>query len=416
MLVHWIWLATRPGVSDRQRVALMERFADAEDVYFADRAALSAVAGLPDGAREALLDKNLTEAERILAHCAKTQIHLVTLRDAAYPEQLKNIADPPAVLYYKGMLPDFSAQPVIGVVGTRKASLYGMSSAKRLGYQIGSCGGIVVSGMAYGIDGMAMRGALSSGQMVVGVLGCGVDVVYPRSNRDLYADLAARGCLLSEFPPGTPPAAWNFPKRNRIISGIACGVLVVEAPEKSGALITARCAAEQGRDVFVVPGNIDVASCAGSNALLRDGAIAVSSGWDVVSEYEARFPGKLHRSPGGTMQNAYLDEADRAEREARVAQKVVPVKNKQPARRQTDKKAVDSAETAPYSDKYAESLTGDERTVAALLTEGTLPLDDLIDRAAIPTSRVLAALTMLRVKGLVDLLPGGRAAWKRQKP
>ena len=270
--------------------------------------------------------------------------------------------------------------------------------------------------MAYGIDGMAMRGALSSGQMVVGVLGCGVDVVYPRSNRDLYADLAARGCLLSEFLPGTPPAAWNFPKRNRIISGIACGVLVVEAPEKSGALITARCAAEQGRDVFVVPGNIDVASCAGSNALLRDGAIAVSSGWDVVGEYEARFPGKLHRSPGGTMQSAYLDEADRAQREARVAQKVTPVKNKQPARSQTDKKEVDSTETAPYSDKYAESLTEDERAVAALLTEGTLPLDDLIDRAEIPASRVLAALTMLRVKGLADLLPGGRAAWKRQKP
>ena len=179
------------------------------------------------------------------------------------------------------------------MVGTRHASPYGMTTAKKMGYQITKCGGIVVSGMAYGIDGMAMKGALTAGAPVVGILGCGAEMVYPPSNRPLFSDVENYGCIMSEFPPGTPPVKWNFPKRNRIISGMSCGVLVVEAPEKSGALITARCAADQGRDVFVVPGNIDVPTFVGSNRLLRDGAIAVSSGWDILSEYQMQFPDKI---------------------------------------------------------------------------------------------------------------------------
>ena len=295
MLIHWIWLAHRPGLNDRAKAALLQHFRDPEDIFFADKNAFDHIEGLSAEAVESLWDKNLIPAEEILEACSREKLHILTYRDAAYPARLKNIADPPIVLYYKGQLPDWDASPVIGVVGTRKASAYGMTTAKRMGYQIAKCGGIVVSGMAYGIDGMAMAGALTAGQPVVGVLGCGADIVYPVSNRGLFRDVEQYGCILSEFVPGTPPAKWTFPKRNRIISGLSCGVLVVEAPEKSGALITARQAVEQGRDVFVVPGNIDNPCCVGSNRLLRDGAIMAESGWDVVSEYEALYTDKIRK-------------------------------------------------------------------------------------------------------------------------
>ena len=227
MLLHWIWLAHRPGVSDRMKVRLLQHFRDPEDIYFADEESYRHIDGMTAEAAAGLKDKTLTDAENILETCRQERIHMLTFQDAAYPSKLKNIPDPPVLLYYKGQLPDLDALPVIGVVGTRKASAYGMQTAKRMGYQIARCGGIVVSGMAYGIDGMAMSGALTAGQMTIGVLGCGVDIVYPLSNRALFRDVEDYGCIFSEFAPGTPPAKWTFPKRNRIISGLSNGVLVV---------------------------------------------------------------------------------------------------------------------------------------------------------------------------------------------
>ena len=210
MLLHWIWLAHRPGIGDRLKVRLLQHFRDPEDIYYADGSSYSHVEGMTAEAAEGLKDKSLAAAEAALDVCRREGLHLLTFQDAAYPSKLKNIADPPILLYYKGQLPDFDALPMIGVVGTRKASAYGMQTAKRMGYQIAKCGGIVVSGMAYGIDGMAMSGALTAGQMTVGVLGCGADIVYPQSNRALFRDVQQYGCILSEFAPGTQPAKWTF--------------------------------------------------------------------------------------------------------------------------------------------------------------------------------------------------------------
>ena len=192
MLVHWIWFAHRPGLSDRMKMTLLQHFQDPEEIYFADSGAFDHVEGLTPEAVEALSDKILVPAEEILEYCHREKIHLLTYRDAGYPSRLKNIADPPVLLYYKGILPDFDASPIIGVVGTRKASAYGLTTAKRMGYQIGKCGGIVVSGMAYGIDSMAMSGALTADACVIGVLGCGADIVYPPSNRALYRELSEK--------------------------------------------------------------------------------------------------------------------------------------------------------------------------------------------------------------------------------
>lgn len=418
MLLHWIWLAHRPGVNDRVKLALLRHFRDPEDIFFADDGAYDYVEGLTQEAKDALLDKDLTGAEEILEACTREKLHILTYQDAAYPARLKNITDPPVVLYYKGQLPDFDALPLIGVVGTRKASAYGLTTAKRMGYQIGKCGGIVVSGMAYGIDGMAMSGALTAGQMVVGVLGCGADVVYPLSNRALFRDVEEYGCLLSEFPPGYPPAKWTFPKRNRIISGLSNGVLVVEAPEKSGALITARLAAEQGRDVFVVPGNIDMPSFVGSNRLLRDGAIMVSSGWDVVSEYEALYPDKLHREDAPCQVRAYPDEVLRASQPEKIPPKVAQTpaypEKKGKLKKNLDKKDIDKCSQTAYSDVYATrpALSPDEAAVAAALESGERLVDDVIAETGLTTGKLLAILTMLELKGVIKRLPGKRICLK----
>ena len=412
MLIHWIWLATRPHISDMVKVELVQQFGDAEGVYFAGD--WSGVEGLTQEGVEALEDRSLTMAQEILDECDRTGLRILTYRDAAYPKRLQNIPDPPLIFYYKGRLPDFDALPVIGVVGTRKASAYGLTAAKRLGYQIAKCGGIVVSGMAAGIDAMSMQGALTAGATVVGVLGCGADVVYPLSNRSLFKDTERYGCILSEFPPGTPPYKWNFPKRNRVISGLSCGVLVVEAPERSGSLITARQAADQGRDVFVVPGNIDVPNFVGSNRLLRDGAIAVSSGWDILSEYEGHFPGRVRRFDRPGKQESYPDEvAAQTEKPApKVAQKPALPKRKRAVKQEVDKKAIDNGATTPYIDlnDILSGLSSDEQSiVSAIGTENRL-VDDVIAETGIPAGKVLATLTLLEVKGVVKRLPGRQVA------
>lgn len=411
MLVHWIWLAHRSGVSDRMKRRLLEHFSDPEEIYYCD--CYDHMEGLSDGALEGLKDKSLTAAEEILADCRKENLNILTFRDGTYPHRLKNIDDPPMVLYYKGRLPDFDGMPAIAVVGTRKASSYGLTAAKRMGYQIAKCGGILVSGMAFGIDGIAMQGALSAGGSVVGVLGCGADLVYPQSNRALFADTERYGCIFSEFPPGTPPYGWNFPKRNRIISGLSNGVLVVEAPEKSGSLITAREALEQGRDVFVVPGNIDVPSFAGSLNLLRDGGIPVSTGWDILSEYAAQYPGKVRRDTTPAHQTGYPEEVERisaesTKNEGRVAEKKRIPGKKKATNLKKDKKDIDNGETSPYSclDKEQPALPPEEQRLLEIIGREKRLIDDVIAQSGLGAGKVLTMLTLLAVKGVVKRLPG----------
>lgn len=412
MLVHWIWLSTRKDLSDREKLRLLEHFRDAEEIYYAPEAALKQADWLTDKGRESLLDKDLRPGEKILRQCADKKIGVLTFQDAIYPAKLKHIADPPLVLYYKGTLPDFDNAPVIGVVGTRKASLYGLTIAKRMGYQIAKCGAMIVSGMAKGIDRNAMEGALTAGGFTVGVLGCGVDVIYPPTNKALFHDVEEYGCLLSEFVPGTEPLGWHFLKRNRIISGISNGVLVVEAPERSGALNTARHAGEQGRDVFAVPGNIDAPTFVGCNNLLDEGAYMARSGWDVVRQYEHVYPGSVVRYTGKTELTATVDETEKQEiPEAKVAQKP-KLPRKEPLKQ---KKDIDNEESSAYSDgkKDIPSLTPEEQKLYDLLRAGEMLVDDLIAASGMNAARVLAMLTMLQVKGIVSALPGRRIRLKK---
>lgn len=419
MLIHWIWLATRPHMNDRDKLAVLSHFGDPEDIFFADSEAYGEVEGMTQNISSSLQDKDLHEAGQILRTCMDKGIHICTFHDGAYPGRLKNIADPPMVLYYKGHIPDVDGSPVIAAIGTRKASLYGLNVAKRIGGQLARCGGIVVSGMATGIDAAATSGALSAGGKTVGVLGCGVDVVYPVLNRSLYADVERYGCLISEFPPGTPPHKWNFPKRNRIMSGLSNGVLVVEAPKVSGALITARQAADQGRDVFVVPGNVDVPTCEGSNALLRDGAIAVFNGWDVMSEYVALYPDKIRSDKEAVQPAGFTDDVMRVTQgeektSAKVAQKSRTVRNHSNSDKKKAKEPIDNGNDQPYHDirdPFA-ALSEEEKMIAKLLLNGEQLVDDVIANSGMPAGDVLSLLTLLEIQNVVVRKPGKRVALK----
>ena len=390
MLIHWIWLAQLPDITLHQKLHILQHFPDAEDLFFADDARLSV---LEPKLRDALSNKDLTEARKIENKCRQRQIDLLPIADDSYPARLRNIPDPPILLYCKGSLPDLAEKPVVGVVGTRKATPYGLTATKKLSRQIAVCGGLVISGGAAGIDTAAMQGAMETGNPVICVLGCGVDVAYPVKNRQLFTQTARNGCLLSEYPPESAPERWHFPQRNRIISGMANGVLVTEAPEKSGALITARQALEQGRDVFVIPGNIDVATSAGSNALLQDGATAVLSGWDVVKTYESQYPDTVADRPLGLLQPEIPADIP----------KVAQYEN-----RPADKKDIDIRPKTPYIGKDTEQLplSAEEQQIVSVLTDEPQPVDAVLARLEMPSARALSLLTKLALKGVVINHPG----------
>ena len=293
-LKYWLWLTSLPGLGNQLRLALLQHFGSPEDVYFADEGRyLLAGADREQAAR--LADKRLTEADRILGLCDRLRIRIVTLQDADYPDRLRNIFDPPCLLYARGRMPRFDEELAVAMVGTRTCTPYGIRAAEELGYGLAKGGALVVSGLARGIDTASIRGALRAGGVTAAVLGGGVDVVYPRENRNFFEDVAAAGVLLSEYPPGTEPKPGHFPIRNRILSGLCAAALVVEAPERSGALITANLALEQSRDVYAVPGPIFARDSVGCNRLIRDGAGLVEEPWDLLRDYVERFPGKLKR-------------------------------------------------------------------------------------------------------------------------
>ncbi len=224
------------------------------------------------------------DPDTLLEQLAEKGIAALTLPDAGYPEKLREIPDPPPALYVDGEIPD---GPSVALVGSRKASVTGLDTARKLGRELAKRGVCVISGLALGIDAAAHEGALEAGGTTTGVLGCGIDVVYPRRNRELYEKVRRSGALISEYFLGEAPLAWHFPARNRVIAGLADVLVVVEAAEKSGALITARHALDAGRDVWAVPGPVGLEECRGSNKLIADGAAAL---WDIPEFVESVAP------------------------------------------------------------------------------------------------------------------------------
>ena len=394
MLKHWLWLAELPGLNNQERLALLRHFGSPEDLFLADREELGLAEGVPKGQAELALNRDLSAADRILADCQRLGLRVLTIQDAEYPKRLKSIYDPPLLLYVKGRLPAFDEEAAIAVVGTRECTPYGIASAERLSSELAACGAVVVTGLARGVDSAAARGALRAGGTVVGVTGNGLDLYYPYESRSLYDDVAATGVLTSEYPPGAGADGWHFPVRNRIMAGLSVAALVVEAPVRSGALITAHLALDQGRDVYAVPGPIDAPTSAGCNRLIRDGAGLVAEGWDILRDYEARFPEKLRplgEAPRWTPLPTRRHSAPKAP----------------PEPRETPEKKPQEAQTLRTVDLGG--LTDDQIALLRVLeTDAPAQVDDLIQATGIPARRVLSALTMLEIDGMAGQHSGKR--------
>ena len=280
----WIALSDVPDIGPVTARKLLAIYKKPEAVFKAPYKELANIRGI--GPAKAKNIKGYSEWGKIDAQLKKLDangIKIVSFSNKDYPEMLKNIEDAPIVLYIKGIIQK-EDRYAVAIVGSRKYSSYGKLAAEKLSSELSSMGFTIVSGMARGIDTLAHTAAINSGGRSIAVLGSGIDVPYPPENRGLMEKLAASGCVISEFPPGTPPERENFPKRNRIISGLSLGVLVVEATADSGSLITASCALEQGKEVFAVPGNINSVNSKGTNELIKKGAKLVQSAEDVIEE------------------------------------------------------------------------------------------------------------------------------------
>jgi DNA processing protein len=281
--IYYIWITSKKYIGAIKIKKLLEYFKNIKGIYNSNEKQLRDIKGLSNFDIESLMDKDTNEAEKILYNVTRINAEIITINNNRYPRLLKHIYNPPIVIYVRGNM-KLNSTFGISVVGSRKATDYGKKVAYCISKELSSKGFTVVSGMAKGIDAYAHLGSLDGGSGTAAVLGCGVDVVYPFENKKLMEKIIEKGVLVSEYPPGTKPKASYFPVRNRIISGMCFGTLVVEAEIKSGSLITSNFALEQGREVFAVPGNINSSLSEGCNDLIKQGAKLVMSADDIIEE------------------------------------------------------------------------------------------------------------------------------------
>lgn len=354
-LKYWIWLSSLVKISPRRRLQLLEYFGDPALIWESTEAELRALHFCSPQMIAAIIDrKGRKELPRIIDEISRCDADVITMKDCMYPEALKNIHDPPVALFCRGKLERESI--CVAVVGSRRATAYGLDMARQLSRELARHGVTVVSGMARGIDSKAHSGALEGGGRTIAVLGCGVDIVYPSENSGLMNKICQSGAVISEYLPGTPPIPFNFPARNRIISGLSQGVAIVEANEKSGSLITADFALEQGRDVFAVPGNINSLNSTGTNKLIKDGAKIITNAGDILDEL------KISNSANNNLcRERQLPEV---------------------------------------------SLGGDEKTIAQRLLSGPAHIDTIARDCGISVQLAGSVLVMLELSGFVELLPG----------
>lgn len=324
-MIDWIALNMTPGVGPRAATKLLERFGSASAVFHARRPELESLRMKPETTESIIKHEFQEKAERELERVKQLGGDVLILDDGSYPNLLREIDDPPPVLYVKGDWQACFDQPCVGVIGSRMCSTYGENASEMLSRDLASRGITVVSGLARGIDSAAHRGSMQGKGRTIAVMGTGIDSVYPKENNGLVREiLASGGCLVSQFPLGTPPLKDNFPYRNRIISGLSLGVLIVEASERSGSLITARLASEQNREVMAVPGNITSGNSFGTNYLIKSGAKLVQQWQDIVAELPSDLaasilPPKIDDAKGETAtRRPDLVPADMSEIERRV--------------------------------------------------------------------------------------------------
>jgi DNA processing protein len=367
-LLEWLAISLTPGLGPTRARKLVEHFGSAAAVFRASLTELESTGIQAVSAQSLATGKSAALAREEIAQAASIDVTLLSLDDASYPPRLKEIYDPPLILRVRGNV-DVLTRPGIAMVGTRHPTPYGSGMAERLACDLAAQGLVIISGMARGVDTASHRGAISAKGKTVAVFGTGVDVIYPKENSRLAEQiLALGGALISEFPLGTFAAPQNFPIRNRIISGMSCGVLVVEAAEYSGTRITARCALEQNRDVFAVPGNVTNKNSWGPNTLIKQGAKLVATWEDVWEDLPAEVrlaltPPASPESPGASSASLFPDEG-----------------------------------LPPHEKRILSLLKADEAT----------HIDEIVEKleAQLSSSEIFAALFELELAGKVRQMPG----------
>lgn len=382
MLKYWLWLSGCP-VSPGAKAELIRRYGDAEAAFRAPEGEFARLERVSAAEAAILEARELDRARAIAQACRRQNISIVTMQDALYPKRLKNIYDPPVVLYVKGELPPVDENALVAVVGTRRASPYGLKMAKRLAFEITKCGGLVVSGLTAGIDAAAARGSLLAGGKCIGVLGTS----HEQAEGVLAGDVAAKGALISEYAPGTVCLRHFFKERNRISAGLGVAALVVEAPEKSGALGFAREAVEQGKEIFAVPGNADSANSAGTIALLKAGALPVTEGWDVLKEFEGIFPDRL-----------------------RPVKEAMPEQSTRPEQPHAEAPDKSPSEGRANLNEQLSQLNEQQLGIITAIDNDGMHIDDIMEATGLSAAKLMTQLTLLEIKGFLRRLPGNRVA------
>ena len=409
-LLYWVWLAERLGPANGYTTELLEKFGSAFEVYRADAELLTGFDKDGNDAYAKLQNKDLTDATAILKRCEKLDITVIPFSDPQYPERLRSIQKPPTVLYCLGKMPRFDDLLCVGVVGTRKMSEYGCRAAYRISYGLAKVGAVVVSGMALGIDAVATCATFSAGGAAVAVLGSGVDVVYPPRNRKVYNELKYKGTILSEYPPSTTPTRYTFPQRNRIISGLCQGTFVVEGDFNSGALITARAALSQGRELFAMPGKIGDDTANGTNTLIRDGAHTVLDVEDILREFMPLYDRSINLSK---LNGRKIDGYDAAVLKKYGVATDFVITNEEKAADdgqnfvQKPKKVEAEPKKPDGSLQKYEELDPKLREIFERIPVNGAVTPDRITGDGISVGDVISGLTMLEIQGLVESLPGG---------
>ena len=379
-----------PGIGNHTIRRLLAAFGSAEKSLAATSEELAQIDGLTPDVRQHLIDgRSRAPLAQELELIEQHQCHIVTLNDESYPPLLKQISDPPVLLYITGQLPIVDTLSV-AIVGSRSPTEYGKTISQQLSHQLAARGITVVSGFARGIDTCAHRGALEAGGRTVAVFGCGLSIMYPETNQALAAEMIKSGALVSEFPMTMPPRGANFPRRNRVISGLTLGTLVVEASDRSGSLITARHAAEQGREVFAVPGQIFSNVSRGTHSLINQGATLINSVDDILDALPQDYTGILRQEPTTRQPTPGPDRgskrSDKTTRPQSVEAKSTP---------------------ASQSNTQAElNLTPDEQAVLATMDASSIHIDQIARDTQLPIGKVSSLLVMLELKGIVQQLPG----------
>ncbi|MCR4564093.1 MAG: DNA-processing protein DprA [Clostridiales bacterium] len=384
MTEYWIWLSRTLGAGAKIN-DLLSYFGSPDEMYQAGSNEWRLSGLLTAKQIENLKQFSPSESSEIYRICEKNFWHIVTPSSSYFPVELMELPDMPAALYVEGDCGVLKSRLNIAFVGTRKASSYSRKIASSLAYEISRAGAVIVSGGALGIDSAAHEGALAAGGKTVAVLGCGLGTDYLQENSALRNEIAKNGALISEFLPFTPASRTTFPIRNRIISGMSAGTVVIEAGERSGSLITANLALSQGREVFAVPGDLTSSSYTGTNNLIRDGCTPVFSAEDIVRPFKFMFPDFKLKNDGEKMPEPVKRESGK--------EKIIPekrqIKNEPKAVKRTDV-----------------SLSPNAKKVYDILGETPLHIDEITEKSALTSSQVLAVMTELELKGLVALENG----------